>query len=146
MPIDYIKDLSNKHNITVDKLETHWNNAKETIGVKYSDDEKAKYGAIVKVFKNMINKEFDLHESEILTVEDGIFVARKVLNETKTISITKYLDIYKGTINSKSEIDFLHTINFANLKKGDIIYDKNGKAKYMFIGKNGTTISIKSMK
>jgi hypothetical protein len=42
MPIDYIKDLSDKHNIPVDKLETHWNNAKETIADKYSDDEKAK--------------------------------------------------------------------------------------------------------
>ena len=110
MPIDYIKDLSDKHNIPVDKLETQWNNAKETIADKYSDNEKAKYGAIVKVFKNMINKEFDLHESEILTVDDSIFVARKVLNENITYKTPEQL-------SKMSEIEISKYSNDLRMKR-----------------------------
>ena len=78
MPMPYLKSLSDKYDIPVDKLETKYEEAKKAIGDQYNDNEKAKYGAIIKVFKNIINKEYDLNECVNLTVDDAIYIARKL--------------------------------------------------------------------
>lgn len=61
MPNDYLKSLSNKHNIGIDKLESSWIAAKKQ--VNKDDYSKEDYYKIVTyIFKKIINKRFDLNE------------------------------------------------------------------------------------
>jgi len=75
MPTNYIKSLSKKHNISVTELDKCWEEAKKDLGDEYKDNEEMKYGTIVKIFKNIINKKYGLKES--LTVRDLLFIKSK---------------------------------------------------------------------
>lgn len=77
MPTNYIKSLSKKHNISVAELDKCWEEAKKDLGDQYKDNEEMKYGTIVKIFKNIINKKFDLKESFEMTIKDFIFIKSK---------------------------------------------------------------------
>ena len=58
MPTNYIKSLSEKHKIGIKQLETLWEIAKN------SSKNKNNFGLITNIFKNMINKKFNLNESK----------------------------------------------------------------------------------
>jgi len=81
MPNSYIQKLSDKYDITIDKLESYWEEAKKTVGDQYDDNESAKYGTIVKVFKAILNKNENLHESAKLNIDDFIFIKKEMCFE-----------------------------------------------------------------
>lgn len=78
MPNSYIQKLSDKHNISIDTLESYWEEAKKTVGDQYDGNESAEYGTIVKVFKAILNKNEKLHESEKLNIDDLIFIKKEM--------------------------------------------------------------------
>lgn len=59
MPTNYIKSLSKKHNIKSKELEKLWDEAK-----KEARNPKA-FGLITLIFKNKINKKYNLNENRI---------------------------------------------------------------------------------
>ena len=65
MPINYIKSLSKKYNINVEKLEKKWKQAKE---LAKEADRKDDYAYIVGIFKRLI-KEFGIKEDFIIVNE-----------------------------------------------------------------------------
>jgi len=68
MPINYIKSLSKKHNISVEKLEKEWDKAKD---IAKEADRKDDFAYIVGIFKKLISK-FGIKES-LYIVEGKIY-------------------------------------------------------------------------
>lgn len=65
MPSDYIKSLSNKYNIGINKLESSWITAKKQVNRdNYSKEDY--YKIVTYIFKKIINKRFNLNTSKIL--------------------------------------------------------------------------------
>lgn len=56
MPNNYINKLSQKYNISVEKLEKHWKDSKDSV------KNKENFGLIVKIFKSKINKYLGTNE------------------------------------------------------------------------------------
>ncbi len=59
MPQKYIKKLAKKHNITIDKAEQYWDNAKKQAKKQNKEDN---YAYITGIFKNMMNESFTFKE------------------------------------------------------------------------------------
>ena len=64
MPVSYIQKLSKKHNIPVNDLESIWNMA------KYSVKDHNNWGAVTNIFKNMINKKYNINEKSSLSFDE----------------------------------------------------------------------------
>jgi len=128
MPINYIKKLRDKYDLSTAKLEKKWEEATLAIGDEYNDKPEFKYAAITKIFKKKINKSFGLNESETLDVDDYIDIKRKILLEsvykTRTelekmteLQISKYaneLRLKRTKLKDKDKEDIQKQIDLAD--------------------------------
>lgn len=76
MSNNYLTSLSLKYNIPVTELEKHWEHSKSVVDKQKYNKPEIKYATITKVFKNMINKEYNLNESLFLDFDDAISIIK----------------------------------------------------------------------
>lgn len=64
MPAPYLKSLADKYGVSIKTLEKYWKEAKKVIADygKYDDNDDKKWGTIVNIFKNKINKHLGFNE------------------------------------------------------------------------------------
>ncbi len=120
MPTAYIKKMSEESGISIDKLESYWDKAKEIALKDRKETDENFWGYVTGIFKNIIGENESTSESQLIQIVDSFFdyVCEEGEIPTQSADIAQPDRLLFGKPVFKVSNDMFHKIGFYNRDKG----------------------------